>query len=389
MSRRRYTLWKDTRGKWRAQVDLGTDPATGRRKRTGRTFTSERAAARWGREAAHRGGTPETGIKVGALLERWLQEQWYRHDVAGELSTNTYSWYRSAIERHIANTPLAAIRADHLESDHVAEFLTSKAANGRLDGRGGLSGTSLRRLWLVLNAAYSWAVARGWLMSNPVAGLDAPRPNAARPDEKAWSARQLRDFMDVAAGHRFEPAFRLQAVTGCRRGELLGLRWSDVELPDIGDASVTFRQSLVVVEGGAILKGLKTQKSVRRIPIDPDTAASLGAWRSAQAVEAGEWGAGWTDTGLVFTRQDGHLIRPDYYTREFKRTAGAAGIENGTPHQLRHTAATLMLRHGVATPVVAGLLGHSSVRVTADVYQATVEELGREAVTGVGAVLSD
>jgi integrase len=107
--------------------------------------------------------------------------------------------------------------------------------------------------------------------------------------------------MDAAAGHRFETAFRLQAVTGCRRGELLGLRWSDVELPDIGDASVTFRQNLVVVEGGPIIKSLKTETSVRRIPIAPDTAAHLTTWRSLQASEVGEWGTGWSDTGLVFT----------------------------------------------------------------------------------------
>ena len=376
--------------KWEAQALAGVDPATGKRIRYTKTFARKRDAERWA-SGVYRKRTPDsqppTELTAGAVLARWLDAQVYRHDV-GRISANTLSWYRSAVERHLLTAPLAATPVKALTTTDVEALLSAKRASGRLDGTGGLSETSVRRLWLVLHAAMRWAMSgsREWLSTNPAAIDEPPQANRPKGDGRAWDADELRAFMIETDEHRFAAAFRLQAVLGLRRGEVLGLRWRDVSSPDIGEPTVAIVQTLVQVDGKPTLNPPKTDTSTRRIGIDSGTVAMLEARQRTQDADRKAWGAGWNETGLVFTRENGQWIRPDYYSKVFKRFAKRAGLD-GTPHTLRHTAATLMLTHNVNPKVVADVLGHSSTRITTDVYQATVERMGREAVEGVSAVL--
>lgn len=369
--------------RYRAQILLGIDPATGKRRYKSKTCGSQKEAcewlARWNRQPSQ----ATSGITLSELLDRWLAHQEYRRDVSRTITDNTFVWYRSAVERHLKPAPLATTRIDRLDVDLIGRFMASKAKSGRLDGKGGLSATSRRRLHIVLNAALRWAVEREWIARNPMNGLEAPQQPRPHAIDKVWAVDDLRMFLTATAGHRLGAAIHLQAVTGCRRGELLGLQWRDLILPDIGAASVTFHQALVVVDGKVQVREPKTVDSVRRVPIDDHTVTIIKRWQAVQDADRTAWGDGWTDTGFVFTREDGSPISPDSYTRTFKRLVGECDLPPATPHSLRHTAATLMLNNAVPVKVVADVLGHSSTKITADVYQATIERMGREAVAGI------
>jgi integrase len=158
----------------------------------------------------------------------------------------------------------------------------------------------------------------------------------------------------------------LLLTTGLRRGEALGLAWSDVDL-DAG--RITVRQTLAYVGTKAVLTETKTASSRRLIALPPVTVVALRAHRARQAQDRLGVGSGWRDTGLVFTHVDGSALNPATVSRVFDRLVGEAGVPRITLHGTRHTWATLALLEGIPSKVVAEVLGHSSTRVTEDVYQ--------------------
>jgi integrase len=170
-----------------------------------------------------------------------------------------------------------------------------------------------------------------------------------------------------------------------RRSELLGLRWSDV---DLDGGRVAVRQALVLVDHEARLIELsKTSKSRRGVTLDPDSLAVLRAWRRRQAEERLAVGPGWTDSGLVFTDLDGRWLHPETVSKAFGGAVKAAGVSPLTFHGLRHTAATLMLIQGVPLKVVSERLGHSSIAVTGDTYSHVTGALEAQAAAAIGAVI--
>ncbi len=366
---------------YQAVLYVGRDPVTGRKVRRSKMFTDKRQAAAWLRVQRGKGaggGTPET---LGSLLARWLEHQTWRVEVDGSLSAATRSWYRSAVERHLAPAPIAGVRLRDLTGDDLRRFVAAKAQRGRLDGRGGLGRSSLRRLSVVLGAALGWAHSEGWIPANPAQAVRFAAPRGSESArELASTVADLRRFLEHHAGHRMAAAWRLQAVTGARRGEVLGLRWSDLAVPDIGPASVTIKRAWTMVDSHPVLGETKTVGSARTVPIDAGTVETLTRWRDRQATDAVAWGDGWHRGGWIVTREDGSPVRPDTFTRTFKAACVAAGVPVVTPHTLRHLAATLLLEGGVPTKVVADVLGHSSTRVTAETYQHVRESMAAQAV---------
>ena len=242
----------------------------------------------------------------------------------------------------------------------------------------------MRRIHIVLGSVFRWAVAEHIIDRNPLEGLPSvPKSRPGVGDDNVWTVDHLRVFLDSSAGERLAPAWRLLAVTGMRRGEILGLTWGDVSIPDIGAPTVTVRRSWVMQGGSPVLRPPKTADSVRTVGIDPATAASLSEWRASQVAEAAAWGDAWDDTGAVFTRENGARYRPDYFSRLFQRAVSGADVPRITPHGLRHTAATALLTSDVPVRVVSDLLGHSDTRTTQDVYQHVIAGQTGEAVQAI------
>ena len=195
---------------------------------------------------------------------------------------------------------------------------------------------------------------------------------------RAWSPEDVARFLDGSASDRWAPLWRLAATTGMRRGELVGLRWSDVGLTE-----VEVSNNRVVVEH-AVEEGTVKNRRARRVALDADTATALRRWRAVQAEERLVIGTYWPGDDYVFTWPDGRVVHPDVITRPFKRLRDALELPPLPLHNMRHAWATTAIhRAGIDTTVVARRLGHSSTRITEDIYTAVPPEADGAAAEAV------
>jgi len=187
---------------------------------------------------------------------------------------------------------------------------------------------------------------------------------------------EVRRFLEVTEGDRLGPLWCLLVTTGLRRGEALGLRWHDVSLTN---AQLQVRQTIITVGGAVQVSTPKTSTSRRVVYLSSRTVEALELQRRRQEEERTVAGAAWTESDLVFTTALGTPLHPRNVLRDFQGALEKAGITKIRIHDLRHTAATLLLQEGVNPKVVQELLGHSRVAITLDIYSHTTEGLHREA----------
>jgi integrase len=236
---------------------------------------------------------------------------------------------------------------------------------------------------VLLHTCLAAAVHKSHLEHNPADRADPPSVPHRRP--KVWWPDDLQAFLASAQGDRLAALWILAATTGMRRAELLGLGWDAVDL-DAGRLKV--RRTVVLVEGRPVLvDATKTAHGRRAFALDPATVAALKTHRTRQLAERLAWGEGWTDTGLVFTREDGSLIDPRWLTKAFTRKAKAAGLPSLSLHGLRHSYASNALRAGVPVEVVSGRIGHAQISTTLDIYVTTHEAQDADAAERVAAVI--
>ena len=188
-----------------------------------------------------------------------------------------------------------------------------------------------------------------------------------------WDKSQLREFLASVADDRLYGLFALAAVTGMRRGEICGLRWSDT---DLDAARVHVRQSLILLDGKPHFSTPKTATSRRSLSIDPATVTALRAHKARQQRERLAAGPAWNDSGLTFTAADGTLLDPRHVSDTFTRLSRAAGLPIIRLHDLRHSYASIALAAGAHVKVVSARLGHSTVGVTLDTYSHLIEGVG-------------
>jgi len=207
---------------------------------------------------------------------------------------------------------------------------------GRCDGKGDLSPRTERYTHAILHRALRDAVRWGRLARNPADLADPPRANT--PEMRVWTRVELARFLSHARSDRLYAAWLLLATTGLRRGELLGLRWADV---DLGASRASVRQSLNSAAGKLEFLPPKTAKSKRSLALDPATVAALRSHRRAQFEERLAWGPAYRELDLVFCREDGTPVRPDSLSRSFAALVRAAGLPRIRLHDVRHTYATI------------------------------------------------
>lgn len=230
------------------------------------------------------------------------------------------------------------------------------------------------------------AVADGLIARNVAEAVKAPQP--VKKEIHPLTGEQVHDLFDAAseAGDRLEALYVLAVHTGMRQGELLGLRWPDMEL----DASrLSVRRSLRYVGSGPTYTSTKTGKD-RSIDLTPDAAAALRAHRVRQNEERLAAGHRWRDEGLVFPGEYGQPMRGPTLTRgSFKRLKRAANLPDETRfHDLRHTCATLLFGEGVHPKFVRTPLGHATVSITLDIYSHVLPGMGNRTVSAMQAALS-
>jgi integrase len=319
--------------------------------------------------------TEPTKLTFGAFVkDKWLPA------LAATVRPNTLAMYRINLDKHIVPA-LGHIRLTKLSPEQLNAFYAQLLSGGRRDGKGGLSTRTVRINHMVLHRALTDAVKWGYLTRNIAALADPPKVVTA--EIRPWTPEQLSSFLQFVATDRLAALWRLVASTGMRRGEILGLRWSDV---DLGAGCLTIGQTLVVVNYKLAFSEPKTVAGKRTLALDPQTVTALRSHWARQAEERLVWGGEWQDTGLVFTREDGSPIHPERLSKWFDQRVNAAKLPRITFHGLRHSYVTMLLRAGQPLRVVSQRAGHSSPNVTTAVY-AHVMPGDDEAAAAVGARL--
>lgn len=363
-----------------------TDPATGRKhqKSHGGYGTKKEAEARL-REvltAMDRGTFIEPSkITLGQyLVDEWLP---LKRDV---LKRSTFASYQDKILNYvvprIGHVPLQKVTPGVLRG-----FYTELATDGRRNGPGGgLAPRTVRYTHTLVRSALQQAMEDHLIPTNPAATKRARPPKGpGRKEMKTWTADELGRFLDTAADHRLAGAFELAANTGMRRGEVLGLRWSDV---DLDAAQIVVRQGLVSVGYELFIEQPKTENSVRSFSIDPGTVDALRAHRRRQAEERLAFGPGYADTDLVFTEADGSMVRPDRLSQAWESLLRKSKLRRIRFHDLRHTHATLALAAGVPPKIVSARLGHKSVAFTLDVYTHAIPAMDADAANLIAGLVN-
>jgi integrase len=234
----------------------------------------------------------------------------------------------------------------------------------------------------VLKSALEHAVREEEIPRN-VARNGTPRPRRFNP----LTTDEARQFLAAAEGHRLAALFELALRTGLRKGELLGLRWEDLDL-DAGTASIRRTLQRTRRSGLASLP-TKTISSERRIALPASCVSSLRAHCHRQVREKEQAGSAWPGIGYVFTRPDGYRIEPATLNRHFNALLRKARLRPIRFHDLRHSTATLPLEQGVELVVIKELLGHAHIGVTATVYAHVRLRLQRQAIDLLGHALGN
>lgn len=226
-----------------------------------------------------------------------------------------------------------------------------------------LSPATRRGVLAVLHKALAEAVRGGLLRVNPADDVKYPKVERQRR-LNTWSPGELDTFLRATRQDRLSPLWILLAKTGMRRGEALGLWWSDIELDD---GAVYLQRSRHQV-GYEVVEGPLKGGEGRHVRIGAGTVAALRSWKAQQAAERLQWGAAWQNTGHVFTNEAGAPYHPNKVTEDFGKAVVAAEVKRIRVHDLRHTHATLWLKAGGHPKVLQERLGHKSIKITMDVY---------------------
>ena len=222
---------------------------------------------------------------------------------------------------------------------------------------------------LALHAALQDALDQDLVARNVADGAHQAPKAGESPEMQVWTAPQIRDFLRNCESETLHPLLWLAAYTGMRRGEVLGLRWRDVNLVE-GFASVRQQISRRRTEAGDIWDAVppKTDAGRRRVDLDPETVALLSRHRAGQTAHRLKMGPAYADADLVFARPDGRFLDPDSVTGMFEKLRRRSGLPRVRFHDLRHSHATILLIGGAPVHLVAQRLGHASPMVTLKVY---------------------
>jgi integrase len=355
---------KRSKTSWAVVVDLGRDPGTGKRRRLWRSVRGTKRDAQallvqllGERDAGFR---PGRRITVAEFLERWLRDY-----AATNTAPKTHRTYKDLVRNHL--TPgLGNAVLSTLAPDQIQRFYRQLSAKG-------LSPTTVLHAHRILREALQHAVKWQLLPRNPADLVDPPR--AARREVLALKPEAVRGVLTAAGETEYGALVHLAVMTGLRQGELLALRWDDV---DLKSRTLQVRRTLQRLDG-LHFREPKTAGSRRSVALSPSTVASLRQLAEKQTKAKALAGSAYRDDGLVFATAVGTPIDPRNVNRTWYRIIKAARLQGLRFHDLRHTHASLMLAQGTHPKIVSERLGHSGVRITLDTYSHALPNLQLEA----------
>lgn len=307
-------------------------------------------------------------------VERFLSETWLPA-IKTTVRTSTYLSYQSHLRNHIC-PHVGGKRLDRIDGAALNQLYATLLTRGRADGTG-LSASTVRRVHALLHKAFRDGVRWELIARNPADSADPPKSRASRQGEfSTWSADELRRFLEFVRADNLYPLWLLLATTGMRRGEVLGLRWCDIDLPR---AEAAIRQTVVSHNYRIAMSEPKTARGRRLVALDGHTVAALEAYRDEKSPER--------DDELLFCYRTGTALNPIDISKRFIRLSKGAGLKRIRLHDLRHTHATLALQAGIHPKIVSERLGHSTISLTLDIYSHAIPHLQKEAAAEIATLV--
>lgn len=358
-------------------VDLPRDPVTGKRRQKWQTAPTKREAERLLTKTLHQiegGGFIEPSkTPLATYLEQWLEA------IEPTIRPASHDRYTRIVRRQIVPS-LGAVELGKLSSLQVQDWYAVLLAG--TNGQASLSPSTVALYHGVLHKALDQAVKWQLVNRNVCDAVDAPRPKP--PEMRTWSADESRAFLAGTVDHDLAALWHLALYTGMRRGELLALRWQDV---DLERGQLAIRRTLTRGADGLVFGEPKTKAGRRSIAIPAPIVAILKTHRARQAERRLQIGPAWHDDGLVFDRGDGTVLHPNVVTHSFPRLARRLGLPGIRFHDLRHTAATLMLANGEHPKIVQERLGHADISMTLGRYSHVTQDMQRDAADRLARLL--
>ena len=356
-------IYQRSKGSWTVVYDLPVDPVTGKRRQRSEAIRGTK------RDAEHRLREILLSIDQGAYVRRnrltvgELLSQWMQNYAAMNTSDRTQESYAAVVQGHLIPS-LGRVPLSELEPQQLESYYAGKLSGGRADGKGGLSASSVVYHHRILSNALDYAVRMGLAVRNVAKVVEPPR--VARVAMRTLSLEEVNRLLYVAKDTDHYVYFATLIYTGLRRGELLALRWRNLDLSS-GKLSVV-ATAYKLGSGEYRIKEPKTLHSRRTVILPSSLVELLKAYRFDQELLRIQLGIGLEADDFVFSRADGSPVNPNAVTLAFGRILKRAGLKGVRIHDLRHTHATLMLTAGVHPKVVSERLGHANIGITLDIY---------------------
>jgi len=341
------TIYQLPSDSWRAQIYINGH-------RIGKTKKSKKEAQIWLHKTLEKTACGYTGKGSHVLFREFLQ-QWLSIK-KNSVKNSTWTLYEITIRVHIESI-LGEIRICDLEPSDIQNLYLLKKEQG-------IGNRSILVMHTIINNSLKTAVKNGTLISNPAKSVSAPKYSS--PEMDFYSEHEITQLLLAVKGTSLEALIQLAITTGMRQSEILALKWSDMDW-DRNTLTIQ-RQLRRKYENGNYYSSLKTSAGRRTISLGLNTIQNLREHHKRQISEKDKMGNQWDENDLVFPSSNGKPIHQRNLLRKFKKILRDSGLREIRFHDLRHTAASLMLNHGIPTIIVSKRLGHSKVSITMDTY---------------------
>ncbi len=364
-------------GRWEGRYTVGRDPKTGKqifKNVLGKTQAEVKAKLEKAIEESRGLDIVKAqSYTVGQWLDVWFE--YYAKVKVRPSSHKTYQGYiKNHIKPHIGNIPLTKLTT--LDLQVMYQELLTKGRVDRIESKHqpkGLSAKTVRNLNQIISSAMKLAIQQKLISSNPADGCALPR--IEHKEMKTLPADHLAAFLNEAKRTGTFELYYIDLATGLRRGELLGLKWQDI---DLDSGVIHVRRQVGRIDGKVQEAPLKTKNAYRNISIGADAVSIL---REKKKQDGGR-------SEYVFPSPTGGPMSPDSVLKMLHRVLERAGLPELRFHDLRHTFATLALQNGVDIKTVSGMLGHFSAGFTLDTYAHVTTAAQRQAADTMGDVLA-
>lgn len=366
------SIYKRKDGRWTAVINMGYQGGKLKRKSYYGKTRAEVADKLAASINDFKNGLPVVSERqtLGHFLDRWLEDS-----VKPSVRPNTYYSYEQHVRLYL-KPETGHIQLSKITPQHIQALMNQQIKAGR-------SPRLAQYLRTVLRCALGQALKWNLVVRNVAALVDPPRYK--KPKVVPFTVEQVHTFLDSIKGDRLETVFRVALSLGLREGEILGLRWQDV---DLQSNILRVKVALQRIERKLQLVELKTERSRRTLPIPETTANALRAHRIKQLEEKMLAGDRWKETGLVFTTSVGSPLSARNVLRSFHRLLKKAEIPRQSFHNLRHSCASLLLAQNVPPRTLMDILGHSNISLTMNTYAHVMPGMLRDAANLMDSVLA-